>query len=161
MLALSYLRIFIITLSLVKHTCIDMVNTEIIACYLVALECKFKTVEVYPIYFLLNILKRSHDCLLHTKKDRNCDLFAVKITACTTFTSRENVLNTSCYFYLPRIFYEWKYTITWLLWTTFDMIVCEVQKHIESSWSPWKQAWFATFVVLMTIVGSLGHVLMV
>ena len=50
------------------------------------------------------------------KKDRNCDLFAVKITACTTFTSCENVLNTSCYFYLPRIFYEWKYTITWLLW---------------------------------------------
>ena len=59
-----------------------MVNTEIIACYLVALECMFKTVEVYQIFFLLNILKRSHDCLLHTKKDRNCDLFAVKITAC-------------------------------------------------------------------------------
>ena len=62
------------------------------------------------------ILKRSRDCLPYTKKDRNCDLFAVKITACTTFTSRENVLNTSCYFYLPSILYEWKYTITWLLW---------------------------------------------
>ena len=33
--------------------------------------------------------------------------------------------------------------------------------HIEASWPPWKQAWFATFVVLMTIVWSLGHVLMV
>ena len=62
------------------------------------------------------ILKRSRDCLLYTKKDRNCDLFAVKITACTTFTSRENVPNTSCYFYVPRIFYEWKDTMTWLLW---------------------------------------------
>ena len=60
---------------------------------------------------LKHILKRSRDCLLYTKKDRNCDLFAVKITACTTFTSSENVLNTSCYFYLPHIFYEWKYTI--------------------------------------------------
>ena len=30
-----------------------------------------------------------------------------------TFTSGENVLKTSCYFYLPRIFYEWT---TWLLW---------------------------------------------
>ena len=66
------------------------------------------------------ILKRSRDCLLYTKKDRNCDLFAVKITACTTFTSRENVLNTSCYFYLPSILYEWKYTITWLLWNAMS-----------------------------------------
>jgi len=56
---------------------------------------------------LSRILKRSRECLLYTK-DRNCDLFAVKITACTTLTSRENVLNTSCYFYLPRICYEWK-----------------------------------------------------
>ena len=62
------------------------------------------------------ILRRFRDCLQYTKKDRNCDLFAVKITACTTFTSRENVLNTSCYFYLPRIFHERKYTITWQLW---------------------------------------------
>ena len=65
---------------------------------------------------VLVILKLSRDCLLYTKKDRNCDLFAVKNTACTTFTSRENVLNTSFYFYLPRKFYRWKYTITWLLW---------------------------------------------
>jgi len=39
-----------------------------------------------------------------------------------------------------------------------DLIVCDVQTHISSSWPPWKQARFATFVVLMTIVGSLGHV---
>ena len=72
----------------------------------------FKITHVYSI--LTIVLKRSHECLLYTNKDRNCDLFAVIITACTTFTSRENVLNTNCYFYLPRIFY--KYTITWLLW---------------------------------------------
>ena len=42
-------------------------------------------------FSLFFILKRSRDCLLYTKKDRNCDLFAVKITACTTFISRENV----------------------------------------------------------------------
>ena len=30
--------------------------------------------------------------------------------------------------------------------------------HIEASWPPWKQTWFATFVVIMTIVGSFGHV---
>ena len=73
--------------------------------------------EITHVYSILTIvLKRSHECLLYTQKDINCDVFAGKITACTTFTSRENVLNTNCYFYLPRIFYEWKYTITWLLW---------------------------------------------
>ena len=69
---------------------------------------------------LKKYIKRSRDCLLYTKKDINCDLFADKITACTTFTSRENVLNTNGYFYLPCIFYEWKYTITWLLWNAMS-----------------------------------------
>ena len=103
-----------------------------------------KDVKLYRLWINKN-LKRSRDCLLYTKKDRNCDLFADKITACTTFTSRENVLNTNGYFYLPCIFYEWKYTITWLLWNamsrdanieiklpypTFDLIVWKVQKQI-------------------------------
>jgi len=45
--------------------------------------------------------------------------------------------------------------------TDLLLIVCEVQKYIESTWPPWKLARFVTFVVLMTIGGSLGHVLMV
>ena len=75
------------------------------------------------------ILKRSRDFLLYTKMETSGGLSLW--------------LNTSCYFNLPRIFYEWKYTITWLLWNatscdvnivqcskTFDLIVWEVQKHI-------------------------------
>ena len=133
----------------------------------------FKITHVYSI--LTIVLKRSHECLLYTNKDRNCDLFAVIITACTTFTSRENVLNTNCYFYLPRIFYEWKYTITWLLWNATsrdaNIVVKLAYFRYDRLWSTKTHIIimatmktgmiYNTFVILMTIVGSLGHVLMV
>ena len=50
----------------------------------------------------MRILKRSREFLLYTKKETSSGLSLW--------------LNTSCYFYLPRIFYERIYTITWLLW---------------------------------------------
>ena len=50
------------------------------------------------------ILKRSRDFLLYTKKETSSGL--------------SQRLNNSCYFYLPRIFYERKYSITWLQWNT-------------------------------------------
>ena len=53
-------------------------------------------------FFKTAILKRSRDVLLYIKKE--------------TSDSLSQWLINSCYFYLPRIFYERKYTITWLLW---------------------------------------------
>jgi len=50
---------------------------------------------------MIHILKRSRDFLLYTKKETSRGLYSW--------------LNTNYYFYLPRIFYERKYTITWLL----------------------------------------------
>ena len=57
---------------------------------------------IITIFALNYILKRSRDFLLYTKKE--------------TSSSLHEWLNSSCYSYLPPIFYERKYTITWLLW---------------------------------------------
>ena len=60
------------------------------------------------------ILKRSRDFLLYTKKETSRGLYSW--------------LNTNYYFYLPRIFYERKYTITWLLWNATSRNVNMVVK---------------------------------
>ena len=88
---------------------------------------------------------------------------------------RIKILKRSRIFYIVYvIFYERKYTITWLQWNAtsrgvnivvkliyiwFDRL--RSTKHIKASWSPWKQARFATFGVLMTIGVLFGHVLIV